>query len=180
MLAFRSVPSPQFSCMKPSSKQKANLSIASYCAVACSRLADHKRCCDNPSISMGDPQHLLSLQVDKNPGTAPVPALIQAYNSQITNNVATSQGGGINAATSDGIFLINTELSGNFGKSLAHLPCFACASRCCTLLLRATNDMDCSILSQRLYSRTHIRELCLLRPQALVTHMQTCHQSPAP
>ena len=121
---------------------------------------------------MGHPRYLLSSQVDKNPGTAPVPALIQAYNSQITNNVATSQGGGINAATSDGIFLVNTELSGNFGKSLAYPPCFACRSRCRTPLLRATDSIGCLILNSR---SPYSPYKCVLHPQALAARMQTCH-----
>ena len=94
--------------------------------------------CYGISVSAVDPHDLLCLQVDKNPGSAPVPAYIQAVNSQITNNVATSQGGGINAATSDAIVLVNTELSGNFGESSAYPPCVACSRTCRTLLLRAT------------------------------------------
>ena len=76
---------------------------------------------------MVDSRAFLCLQVDKNVGGGPVPAYIQAVNSQITNNVATTQGGGINAATSDGVVLVSTELSENFGESLAHPPCLACA-----------------------------------------------------
>ena len=90
--------------------------------------------CGRFTVSVIDPRALLSLQVDKNPGSAPVPAYIQAVNSQITDNVATSQGGGINAATSDAIVLVNTELSGNFGKSLAYLPYVACSGRCCACI----------------------------------------------
>ena len=53
--------------------------------------------------------------MDKGAGGFP-PASIQAFDSQIIDNVATTQGGGINAATCDGIVLTNTELSGNFGE----------------------------------------------------------------
>lgn len=56
------------------------------------------------------------MQVDKNVGGGYPPASFYATNSQIMNNIATSQGGGINAATTDGIALTNTELSGNFGE----------------------------------------------------------------
>ena len=56
--------------------------------------------------------------MDKNVGGGPVPAYVQATDSQIINNVATTQGGGISAATSDGIVLYNTELSGTFGEPL--------------------------------------------------------------
>ena len=50
-------------------------------------------------------------------GGGVVPAYIQATDSQIINNVATTQGGGINAATCDGVVLYNTEVSGNFGET---------------------------------------------------------------
>lgn len=66
-------------------------------------------------------EELVAAQVDKNVGGGVVPAYIQATNSQIINNVATTQGGGINAATCDAIVLYNTVVSGNFGEAL-HLP----------------------------------------------------------
>ncbi len=56
------------------------------------------------------------MQVDKNVGGGYPPASFVATDTQILNNIATTQGGGINAGTSDGITLTNTELSGNFGE----------------------------------------------------------------
>ena len=61
---------------------------------------------------------LVAAQVDKNVGGGVVPAYIQATNSSIINNVATTQGGGINVATCDGVVLYDTVVSGNFGKTL--------------------------------------------------------------
>ena len=62
-------------------------------------------------------EELVAAQVDKNVGSGSVPAYVQATECQIINNVATTQGGGISAATSDAVVLYNTELSGNFGET---------------------------------------------------------------
>ena len=93
-----------------------------------------------------------------------MPAYIQAVNSQITNNVATSQGGGINAATSDAIVLVGTELSGNFGESLAYPPCVACKGRCRTLLLQATDDICIFVLCKAWRHKSQIQEAVLAAP----------------
>lgn len=57
-------------------------------------------------------------------------AYIQAINSQITNNVATTQGGGINAATCDGLVLVNTQLSSNFGDRFPDYLSFNLGGTC--------------------------------------------------
>ena len=136
MLVFRSVSGPEVCRSLKDRSCSALPPIVQWPAADLQITSD---VCGKFSISMGNPQDMPSLQVDKNPGSAPVPAYVQAYNSQITNNVATSQGGGINAATSDGIVLVNTDLSGNFGESLAYPPCFACRRRCRMSLLQATD-----------------------------------------